>query len=148
MTGRPRPDDRDTGGSGPKHAAIEPGVGAVAADGAGGESQANLDAEVRTALQSIVGGAYLLQSTPLTAEQRQYLDYISGAAENLEGAVAKVTSELAELAGVASRPSPASVQKILATAREVLGMEVAFASRITEEQMTFRALAGDASSFG
>jgi response regulator RpfG family c-di-GMP phosphodiesterase len=151
MTGCLTPDGRYSRGSEPVHGAVEQGStqeSGRAAGSAGGETSAKLDAEVRTALQSIVGVAYLLLDTPLTAEQRQYVDYISSAVEDLEGAMARVTSELTELANVASSSPPISVQKILATTREVLGMDVAFVSRFTEDQMTFLYLEGDSNSFG
>jgi HD-GYP domain-containing protein (c-di-GMP phosphodiesterase class II) len=113
------------------------------------ESLGNLDAEVWTALQSIDGAVYLLlHTTPLTAEQREYVTYVSRAAKHLEGAMIRTTTDLTELAGAASSRPPDSVKQILSTAREVLGMDVSFVSRFTEKQMVFRALEGDAGSFG
>jgi HD-GYP domain-containing protein (c-di-GMP phosphodiesterase class II) len=151
MTGSLTPDGRYTRGSEPTYSEVEQGdkqESGRTAGSAGNESPTNFDAEVRTALQSIVGAAYLLHCTPLTAEQREYVDYVSSAAVVLEKAMTRATSELAELACIASNRSSTSVQKILATAREVLGMDVAFVSRFTEERMMFRALEGDARSFG
>src|SRR5918998_2432727 len=52
------------------------------------------------------------------------------------------------LADLASGRAPDLVERTLALAREALGMEVAFVSKFTEERMEFRALEGDAESFG
>ena len=52
------------------------------------------------------------------------------------------------LADLASGRAPDSVERTLAFAREALGMDVAFVSEFTEERMEFRALQGDAGSFG
>ena len=52
------------------------------------------------------------------------------------------------LADLASGRAPDPVERTLALAREALGMAVAFVSEFTEERMEFRALEGDAESFG
>ena len=52
------------------------------------------------------------------------------------------------LAELASRRAPDSVERTMALAREALGMDVAFVSEFAEERMEFRALEGDAASFG
>ena len=52
------------------------------------------------------------------------------------------------LADLASGRTPDAVNRTLALAREALGMDVAFVSRFAEERMEFRALQGDAGSFG
>jgi hypothetical protein len=58
------------------------------------------------------------------------------------------SSRLEGLADLASGRAPDSVERTLAFAREALGMDVAFVSEFTEERMEFRALQGDAGSFG
>ncbi len=55
---------------------------------------------------------------------------------------------LDKLTEVASDRSSDTVERALRTAREMLGMEVAFVSEFTEDQMWFRKLSGDAASFG
>jgi response regulator RpfG family c-di-GMP phosphodiesterase len=62
--------------------------------------------------------------------------------------VGRNTAKIEELAGAASSRASDSVEQILRTARESLGMDVSFVSRFTEEEMVFRALEGDARSFG
>jgi hypothetical protein len=52
------------------------------------------------------------------------------------------------LADLASGRATDPVERTLAMARETLGMDVAFVSEFTEERMEFRALEGDAGSFG
>ena len=52
------------------------------------------------------------------------------------------------LAELASGRTPDSVERTMALAREALGMDVAFVSRFAEDRMEFRALEGDAESFG
>ncbi len=52
------------------------------------------------------------------------------------------------LADLASGRAPDPVERTLALAREELGMDVAFVSRFDEDRMGFRALQGDAESFG
>ena len=55
---------------------------------------------------------------------------------------------LESLADLASGRASDPVERTLALAREELGMDVAFVSRFDEERMEFRALQGDAESFG
>lgn len=129
-----------------KHLGADGGAGAVGRTRDGALAQ--LDAEGRTALQSIVGAVALLLTTPQTAEQREYVAYVSFAAKVLEGAVVRTTSELTNLARTASSSPANSVEQILSTVRETLGMDVSFVSRFTEDRMIFRALEGDAVSFG
>ena len=57
-------------------------------------------------------------------------------------------AKLEGLADLASGRDPDPVERTLALAREALGMDVAFVSEFTEERMEFRALEGDAESFG
>jgi hypothetical protein len=52
------------------------------------------------------------------------------------------------LAELASGRTPDAVERTLALAREALGMDVAFVSEFTGDRMEFRALEGDAGSFG
>ncbi|HZG64854.1 MAG TPA: HD domain-containing phosphohydrolase [Rubrobacteraceae bacterium] len=112
------------------------------------ESAVELAREVRTSLQSILGALDLLLSTPLTSEQHEYAVYISSAAQDLKDAVFKTTTELTKMADTASNREPNSMERILATARETLGMDVSFVSQFTKDQMVFHALEGDAKSFG
>jgi GAF domain-containing protein len=49
---------------------------------------------------------------------------------------------------VASSRSSVTIERALVVAREMLGMEVAFVSEFTEDQMLFRKLSGGAASFG
>ena len=53
-----------------------------------------------------------------------------------------------ELAKVASHRSSDTIERALVVAKETLGMDVAFVSEFTEDQMVFRKLRGDADSFG
>ena len=62
--------------------------------------------------------------------------------------LATEAGRLEGLAGLASGPAPASVERTLALAREALGMEVAFVSKFAEGRMEFRVLEGDGESFG
>lgn len=55
--------------------------------------------------------------------------------------------ELLQLAGLAYYRASDLVHKVLAAAREQLNMEVAFVSEVTEGQIAFRSLEGDAGSF-
>ena len=112
------------------------------------ERVAELGRDVRNGLQGIVGAVSLLLETPLTAEQREYAGYVSSAAEELENSVGRREAELSILADIASTRAADSVEHILATAREVLGMDVSFVSRFTGDEMVFRALDGAAESFG
>ena len=52
------------------------------------------------------------------------------------------------LAELASGRTPSAVEHTLTLAREALDMDVAFVSRFAEDRMEFRALEGDAESFG
>ena len=47
-----------------------------------------------------------------------------------------------------SNQTPATIEDMLRDVREVLGMDVAFVSEFSEEKLVFRALEGDAESFG
>lgn len=55
---------------------------------------------------------------------------------------------LDNLAEVASSRSSDTIERALIVAREMLGMEAAFVSEFTDDQMLFRRLSGDAASFG
>ncbi|CAA9441617.1 MAG: hypothetical protein AVDCRST_MAG02-114 [uncultured Rubrobacteraceae bacterium] len=55
---------------------------------------------------------------------------------------------LEELADLASDRTPDTLSRTMALARETLGMEVAFVSEFAGDRMLFRALEGDAESFG
>ena len=55
---------------------------------------------------------------------------------------------LERLADLASGRGPDAINRTLALAREALGMDVAFVSEFAEDRMEFRALEGDAGSFG
>jgi hypothetical protein len=57
-------------------------------------------------------------------------------------------AELAGLIELASERSTETVERVLVAAREMLGMDVAFVAEFAEERMVFRALGGDAESFG
>ena len=57
-------------------------------------------------------------------------------------------ARLEGLADLASRRTPDSVERTMALAREALGMDVAFVSEFAGDRMEFRALEGDAESFG
>ena len=56
--------------------------------------------------------------------------------------------KLTELSEVASEPTPETIERALAAAKETLGMDVAFVSEFSKERMVFRKLVGDAESFG
>ena len=55
--------------------------------------------------------------------------------------------ELLQLAGLAYYRASDRVERVLATAREQLDMDVALVSEVTEGQIAFRSLEGDAGSF-
>lgn len=114
----------------------------------GQEALAELGRDVRNGLQGVGGAVYLLLGTSLTAEQREYVDYASRAAKELEASVGRAEAEVNILADIAASRADDSVEHILAVAREVLGMDVSFVSRFTAEEMVFRALDGAAESFG
>ena len=61
---------------------------------------------------------------------------------------AKVDEKLVKLSEVASGRAPDTVERVLAVAKEELGMEVAFVSEFAEQRMIFRKLVGEAGSFG
>jgi putative nucleotidyltransferase with HDIG domain len=54
----------------------------------------------------------------------------------------------AELAGIFSGGSSRTVEQVLDAAREMLGMEVAFVAEFVDGRLVFRAVGGDAESFG
>ena len=114
----------------------------------GHEEFVELGRDVRNGLQGIFGAVELLLGTPLTAEQREYVGYASQAATELQASVGRTEAELSILANIASTRAADSVEHILAVARGVLGMDVSFVSRFTEDEMVFRALDGEAESFG
>ena len=58
------------------------------------------------------------------------------------------TAKLIKLSEVASERTPDTVERVLAAAKEELGMEVAFVSEFTEQRMIFRKLIGESESFG
>jgi signal transduction histidine kinase len=60
----------------------------------------------------------------------------------------KTTSQLSTLSEITSEHPPEPVRGILQTAREELGMEVAFISEFDQQRMVFRKLVGEAESFG
>jgi len=45
-------------------------------------------------------------------------------------------------------PTPKNIEEMLRDVREALQMDVAFVSQFSEDQLVFRALEGDAESFG
>ncbi len=57
-------------------------------------------------------------------------------------------AELAGLAGTFSAGGSGTVERVLDAAREMLGMDVAFVAEFADERMVFRAVGGDAGSFG
>ena len=57
-------------------------------------------------------------------------------------------SALNKLAELASDRWSDNIARVLGVTREMLGMEVAFVSEFSDEQMLFRKLNGDAQSFG
>jgi GAF domain-containing protein len=60
----------------------------------------------------------------------------------------KAASQLSTLSDITSEHPPEPVRGILQTAREELGMEVAFVSEVDQQRMVFRKLVGEADSFG
>lgn len=60
----------------------------------------------------------------------------------------RAAAKLAKISELASDRTPDAIERVLAAAKEELGMEVAFVSEFTEQQMIFSKLAGDAKSFG
>jgi signal transduction histidine kinase len=60
----------------------------------------------------------------------------------------KPTAQLTKLSEVASERTPETIAQLLEAAREELGMEVAFVSEFTQQQLIFRKLVGEAESFG
>jgi signal transduction histidine kinase len=61
---------------------------------------------------------------------------------------AKADEKLVKLSEVSSGRAPDTVERVLAVAKEELGMEVAFVSEFAEQRMIFRKLVGEAGSFG
>ena len=61
---------------------------------------------------------------------------------------AKADEKLVKLSEVASGRAPDTIERVLAVAKEELGMEVAFVSEFAEQRMIFRKLVGEAGSFG
>lgn len=61
---------------------------------------------------------------------------------------ARDAAKLVKLSEVASERTPDTVERVLAAAKEELGMEVAFVSEFAEQRMIFRKLVGEAESFG
>jgi GAF domain-containing protein len=53
-----------------------------------------------------------------------------------------------EQAGMASERTAETVERVLAAAKETLGMDVAFVAEFDEERLVFHAFGGDAESFG
>ena len=60
----------------------------------------------------------------------------------------KDRSDAAALAEVASERVTETVERVVAAAREMLGTDIAFVAEFADERMVFRALGGDAESFG
>ena len=50
--------------------------------------------------------------------------------------------------GIEVRQTPETIERLLSTVREALEMDVAFVSEFAGDQLVFRALEGDAESFG
>ena len=125
---------------------METSAGLPARDGR--ETLTEFSRDVRNGLQGIGGAVSLLLQTSLTAEQREYVGYVSSAAEELERSCGRREMEMSVLADVASARTADSAEDILTAAREVLGMDVAFVSRFAGDRMEFRALDGAAESFG
>jgi putative nucleotidyltransferase with HDIG domain len=57
-------------------------------------------------------------------------------------------TDAAELAGIFSGCASRTVDRVLDAAREMLGMDVAFVAEFADERLVFRAVGGDAESFG
>lgn len=57
-------------------------------------------------------------------------------------------TNVTELAGIASERATETVERVLVAAGEMLGMDVAFVAEFADGRMVFRALGGDAESFG
>ncbi len=60
----------------------------------------------------------------------------------------RAAEKLIKLSEVASERARDTVERVLAAAKEELGMEIAFVSEFDEQQMIFRKLVGEAESFG
>ena len=78
-------------------------------------------------------------------------DHKNGAphSHDYEGAdEAPEAGRLEGLANLSSSRTPDAIKRTMTLARETLGMDVAFVSRFAEDTMEFRALEGDAESFG
>ncbi len=74
-------------------------------------------------------------------------DHKNGALPSHEQGAADA-GRLDGLADLASGRAPVGINRMMALARETLGMDVAFVSRFAEDRMLFRNLQGDAESFG
>ena len=61
---------------------------------------------------------------------------------------ARAAAKLAKLSELASERAPETIERVLAAAKEELGMEVAFVSEFAGQRLIFRNLVGDAQSFG
>jgi GAF domain-containing protein len=82
-------------------------------------------------------------------ERKQRTEY-SGQQKDAAGREeqARGAGELAALARIASGDMTDTLERAMTTVKEGLGMDMVFVSRFTEDQMMFRALEGDAESFG
>lgn len=60
----------------------------------------------------------------------------------------RAAEKLIKLSEVASERARDTVERVLAAAKEELGMEIAFVSEFAEQRMIFRKLVGEAESFG
>jgi response regulator RpfG family c-di-GMP phosphodiesterase len=77
-----------------------------------------------------------------------YTNNVAPSHEYEEPKEALETARLEGLATLASGRTPDAINRTMVLAREALGMDVAFVSRFAEDRMEFRALEGDAESFG
>jgi hypothetical protein len=87
----------------------------------------------------------------LPKEKKRMQDHENGAPHSHdyeESDEAPEAGRLEGLADLSSSRTPDSIERTMALARETLGMDVAFVSRFAEDTMEFRALEGDAESFG
>jgi hypothetical protein len=97
------------------------------------------------------GGAKPTGLYPIEAagspKEKLMQDHKNGALPSHEQGSADV-GRLDGLADLASGRTPVGINRMMALARETLGMDVAFVSRFAEDRMLFRNLEGDAESFG
>src|SRR5918995_1034057 len=77
-----------------------------------------------------------------------YTNDVASSHDYEESDEAPETARLQELATLASGRTPEAINRTMAIAREALGMDVAFVSKFADDRMEFRALEGDAHSFG